>query len=103
MLLSIAEMAHGTPLSELEGGIAGPYMIEAGISSSHHIARFFGLTDAPLNPPSRPNNRLVSLLVLRRTMRRARILAIQAWRNVRANMANMFAVGFGKSRSSKTN
>jgi poly(hydroxyalkanoate) depolymerase family esterase len=100
---TIAEMGHGTSLSELEGGIAGPYMIEAGISSSHHIARFFGLTDAPLNPPSRPNNRLVSLLVLRRTMRRARILAIQAWRNVRANIANMFAVGFGKSRSSKTN
>ena len=100
---TIAKMAHGTPLSQLEGGIAGPYMIEAGISSSHHIARFFGLTDALLKPPSRTNNWLVSLLVVRKTMRRPRILTIQAWRNVRARIANMFGVGFGKSRSSKTN
>jgi poly(3-hydroxybutyrate) depolymerase len=44
---TITDMAHGTPLSRSEGGVAGPYMIEAGISSSDHIAKFFGLTDAP--------------------------------------------------------
>jgi poly(3-hydroxybutyrate) depolymerase len=42
---AITDMAHGTPLSHLEGGVVGPYMIEAGISSSDHIAKFFRLTD----------------------------------------------------------
>ena len=41
---AIADMAHGIPLSHSEGGVVGPYMIEAGISSSDHIAEFFGLT-----------------------------------------------------------
>ena len=49
---TIADMAHGTPLSRSEGGIAGPYMIEAGISSTGHIAKFFGLTDALLEAPA---------------------------------------------------
>ena len=38
---TITDMAHGTPLTRAEGGVAGPYMIEAGISSSDHIANFF--------------------------------------------------------------
>ena len=50
---TIADMAHGTPLSRSEGGVAGPYMIEAGISSTDHIATFFGLTDAPLEAPAK--------------------------------------------------
>ena len=45
----IASMAHGAPLGTGESneffGMAGPYLIDAGISSSYHIARFFGLTD----------------------------------------------------------
>lgn len=45
---SITNMAHGTPLStgdaDVECGTAGPLFLEAGISSSFHIARFFGLT-----------------------------------------------------------
>jgi poly(hydroxyalkanoate) depolymerase family esterase len=45
----IAAMAHGTPLGVGESdeffGTAGPYLIDAGISSSYHIATFFGLTD----------------------------------------------------------
>jgi hypothetical protein len=45
---SITDMAHGTPLGKAENderyGKEGPFMIEAGISSSHHIASFFGLT-----------------------------------------------------------
>jgi poly(hydroxyalkanoate) depolymerase family esterase len=44
---TITGMAHGTPLATgTHGGTAGPFMLEAGISSSDHIARFFGLTGA---------------------------------------------------------
>jgi feruloyl esterase len=42
---TITGMAHGTPLATgTHGGAAGPFMLEAGISSSYHIATFFGLT-----------------------------------------------------------
>jgi feruloyl esterase len=47
--LSIPGMAHGTPLATGTGdefcGRAGPFLLEVGISSTHHIARFFGLLD----------------------------------------------------------
>jgi poly(hydroxyalkanoate) depolymerase family esterase len=45
---SIPNMAHGTPLATGDGdeqcGAAGPFLLEVGISSSYHIAKFFGLT-----------------------------------------------------------
>jgi feruloyl esterase len=42
---TINGMAHGTPLATAaHGGAAGPFLLEVGISSSYHIARFFGLT-----------------------------------------------------------
>jgi poly(hydroxyalkanoate) depolymerase family esterase len=42
---TISGMAHGTPLATAaHGGEAGPFLLEVGISSSYHIARFFGLT-----------------------------------------------------------
>jgi poly(hydroxyalkanoate) depolymerase family esterase len=45
---TITDMAHGTPLAtgnaESECGIPGPYLLEVGISSSFHIAKFFGVT-----------------------------------------------------------
>ena len=44
---SIAGLGHGTPLSasgEDALGTAGPFMLEAGISSTRHIAAFWGLT-----------------------------------------------------------
>ena len=42
---TITGMAHGTPLdTAAHGGQAGPFLLEAGISSSYHIAKFFGLT-----------------------------------------------------------
>jgi hypothetical protein len=59
-------MAHGTPLgiaeTEKRYGTQGAFMIEAGISSSYHIAKFFGLTNwireakpaAPVAPPKPP-------------------------------------------------
>jgi hypothetical protein len=41
-------MAHGTPLGLADNderyGKEGAFLIEAGISSSYHIAKFFGLT-----------------------------------------------------------
>jgi poly(hydroxyalkanoate) depolymerase family esterase len=46
---TITAMAHGTPLgigdNDERYGARGAFMIEAGISSSYHIASFFGLTD----------------------------------------------------------
>ena len=45
---TITNMAHGTPLGIAENeqryGVPGAFMLEAGISSSYHIAKFFGLT-----------------------------------------------------------
>ncbi|WP_230533379.1 extracellular catalytic domain type 1 short-chain-length polyhydroxyalkanoate depolymerase [Microvirga roseola] len=45
----ITGMAHGTPLATGDGensyGAAGPFLLEAGISSSYHIAKFWGLTE----------------------------------------------------------
>jgi len=45
---TITNMAHGTPLAtgraDNECGVAGPFLLEVGISSSYHIAKFFGLT-----------------------------------------------------------
>jgi feruloyl esterase len=47
---TITNMAHGTPLAtggaDHECGAAGPFLLEVGISSSYHIAKFFGLTVA---------------------------------------------------------
>ncbi len=61
----ITGMAHGTPLGLAENdekyGIEGAFLLEAGISSSFHIAKFFGLTgtihkvkgtEAEIQPPS---------------------------------------------------
>ncbi|MBF6571754.1 MAG: poly(3-hydroxybutyrate) depolymerase, partial [Candidatus Binataceae bacterium] len=46
---TITDMAHGTPLGVADNderyGAQGAFLIEAGISSSYHIANFFGLTD----------------------------------------------------------
>jgi poly(hydroxyalkanoate) depolymerase family esterase len=45
---TITHMAHGTPLAtgeaDFECGAVGPFLLEVGISSSFHIAKFFGLT-----------------------------------------------------------
>ena len=45
---TITDMAHGTPLGLADNderyGVRGAFLIEAGISSSYHIAKFFGLT-----------------------------------------------------------
>ena len=51
---TITGLAHGTPLAtQKHGGTAGPFLLEAGISSSYHIAKFFGLTDARVQASAR--------------------------------------------------
>jgi len=51
---TITDMAHGTPLalagSDEGYGAEGAFLIEAGISSSYHIASFFGLTERISQP-----------------------------------------------------
>ena len=46
---TINNMSHGTPLgigeNDEQYGMKGAFLIEAGISSSYHIAKFFGLTE----------------------------------------------------------
>ena len=46
---TITNMAHGTPIgvaaNDKRYGKAGPFLLEAGISSSYLIAKFFGITD----------------------------------------------------------
>lgn len=61
---TITNMAHGTPLAigEAEGacGAPGPFLLPVGISSSYHIAKFFGIAVArapaasTMLPPTHP-------------------------------------------------
>jgi poly(hydroxyalkanoate) depolymerase family esterase len=95
---TIADMAHGIPLASSEGGVVGPFMIETGISSSDHIATFFGLTKAAVE--SAKSQRPVSILsALRKTTRRRRIRAVRAWRDVRAIITRALNVVGVRERS----
>ena len=51
---TITRMAHGTPLGIADDderyGAEGAFLIDAGISSSYHIANFFGLTEWTRQP-----------------------------------------------------
>jgi poly(hydroxyalkanoate) depolymerase family esterase len=79
---TIANMAHGTPLSSLETGTAGPFMIEAGISSSGYIAEFFGLNELQIETLIKTTNQQVPLFdALRKTTRPYRIRAVRFWRD----------------------
>jgi poly(hydroxyalkanoate) depolymerase family esterase len=53
---TIPQMSHGTPLAtgkaDFECGAAGPFLLDVGISSSFHIAKFFGLTAAGVRSAS---------------------------------------------------
>ncbi|WP_315729981.1 MULTISPECIES: PHB depolymerase family esterase [unclassified Bradyrhizobium] len=63
---AITDMAHGTPLglaaNDKRYGKQGPFLLEAGISSSYHIAKFFGVTDwirPPKVAPESPSAKLI--------------------------------------------
>lgn len=69
---TITDMAHGTPLGRADDdkryGRKGAFLLEAGISSSYHIAKFFGLThwvrDARPAIPQTPSTRLIPTVSL---------------------------------------
>ncbi|MDB5415938.1 MAG: hypothetical protein JWR10_4273 [Rubritepida sp.] len=51
---TITGMSHGTPLDVTNGdGVSGAYMLDVGISSTRHIARFWGLAPAGTSAPRR--------------------------------------------------
>ena len=54
---AIPAMAHGTPLatgpSDEHVGVPGAFLLDVGISSSYHIAKFWGLTGRPSAVPIR--------------------------------------------------
>lgn len=55
--VSIAGMGHGTPIAARGAhacGTAGPYMLEAGISSTRRIAGFWGIAPAQAAGAARP-------------------------------------------------
>jgi feruloyl esterase len=56
---TIPAMAHGTPLatgpSDQHVGVPGAFLLDVGISSSYHIAKFWGLTKHPRAVPIRRN------------------------------------------------
>ena len=45
-------MSHGTPIDSRDVGQAGPFILEAGISSSRRIAEFWGLAPTAVAQPS---------------------------------------------------
>lgn len=56
--VTVQGMAHGAPLAvgagDEQGGAAGPFLLDVGLSSTHGIARFFGLVDAAAPAPRAP-------------------------------------------------
>ena len=63
----IPSMAHGTPLAtgaaDDQCGATGPFLLEVGISSSYHIARFFGLAaNRRASEPSRRRAQVPKML-----------------------------------------
>jgi poly(hydroxyalkanoate) depolymerase family esterase len=68
---TITNMAHGTPLGVADNdqryGTGGAFLIEAGISSSFHIAKFFGLTswirERKAQPAESPSAKLIPPVV----------------------------------------
>jgi poly(hydroxyalkanoate) depolymerase family esterase len=73
---TITNMAHGTPLgigdNDEHYGAQGAFLIEAGISSSYHIANFFGLTTRIHQPKgvSEEKPELAAMLLPRATLHR---------------------------------
>jgi poly(hydroxyalkanoate) depolymerase family esterase len=73
---TINNMFHGTPLgigeNDEQYGMKGAFLIEAGISSSYHIAKFFGLTER-IHKPKEAETSVVdhpSIVVLPRRLTR---------------------------------
>jgi poly(hydroxyalkanoate) depolymerase family esterase len=71
---TITNAGHGTPLAtgkaDDECGAAGPFLLEAGISSSYHIAKFFGLTAASLRHVASMQGEAVTIAATQRPLGR---------------------------------
>ena len=71
---AIPAMAHGTPLatgpSDEHVGVPGAFLLDVGISSSYHIAKFWGLTEHPRAVPIR-RSESTSIVPARRRQDRA--------------------------------
>lgn len=71
---TITNMAHGTPLgigdNDERYGAQGAFLIEAGISSSYHIANFFGLTEW-IHQPAREVSKAASKAAAKETTKAA--------------------------------
>ena len=65
--VSIIGMAHGVPLATTMGmercGAAGPFFLDVGISSTHHIARFWCLHERLVEMPSTAAPALAPVLI----------------------------------------
>jgi poly(hydroxyalkanoate) depolymerase family esterase len=63
---AISGLAHGVPLATAGGescGAVGVFFLDAGISSTHHIARFWRLHEAVLEMPHAASERLVAIQI----------------------------------------
>ena len=49
---TLPALGHGTPIDSRDLGQPGPFILEAGISSSRHIAQFWGLEPAIVSRPA---------------------------------------------------
>lgn len=54
--VTLSGMGHGTPIGGGDG-VAGPYMLDIGVSSTRHIARFWGLDVAAARTAATPQPR----------------------------------------------
>ncbi|MGY8668566.1 PHB depolymerase family esterase [Bradyrhizobium sp. UFLA05-109] len=91
---SISGMAHGVPLATMtkEGcGSAGAFFLDVGISSTHHIARFFCLHESLLEMPRVAAPVLATIVTP--TDRRALVIAGAAAEGAHGSAEASFAEG----------
>src|SRR5262249_11508803 len=63
---SISSMAHGIPLASAGGescGAAGAFFLDVGISSTHHIARFWRLHESLIEMPHAASPRSAAIQI----------------------------------------
>ena len=60
-VITLPALGHGTPIHAAELGAPAPYILEAGISSTSHIAQFWGLLDAA-RPAAKPKPATVHIV-----------------------------------------
>jgi poly(hydroxyalkanoate) depolymerase family esterase len=51
----IAGMGHGTPIDTRRMGVAGPFMLDVGVSSTHAIAQFWNIEDRQYESVAAPS------------------------------------------------